>query len=384
MSDGIKHMKIVCISASRVPSTAANSLQVMKACQALSQLGHEVHLLVPRTEDGQRNNELPSFYGLQTSFPVEWLPAQPYLHRYDFAWHAIRWARAHDANITYVWVLQAAVLALMARLPVIIEMHGPPEGTFGPALFRLFLRLSGKKRLLPITQALANSIGQKYHTINNDKGFVVVSPNGVDLERFHDLPDPATARELLGLPAGLTAGYTGHLYAGRGTSLLVELARRFPDVHFLWVGGRPQEVQEWRQHLANEGLANVTLTGFVENSRLPQYQAAADILLMPYEKVITGSGGGNSSAYASPMKMFEYMACKRAIISSDLPVIREVLNASNAVLCPPEDTETWSQAFDALINDNAKRDALARQAWHDVQQYTWLERARKALIDFGE
>ena len=301
-------MKIVCISASRVPSTAANSLQVMKACQALSQLGHEVHLLVPRTEDGQRNNELTSFYGLQTSFPVEWLPAQPYLRRYDFAWHAVRWARAHDADTTYVWVLQAAVLALMARLPVIIEMHGPPEGTFGPTLFRLFLRLSGKKRWLPITQALANSIDQKYHTINNDKGFVVVSPNGVDLERFHDLPDPATARELLGLPAGLTAGYTGHLYAGRGTSLLVELARRFPDVHFLWVGGRPQEVQEWRQHLANAGLANVTLTGFVENSRLPQYQAAADILLMPYEKVITGSSGGNSSTYASPMKMFEYMA----------------------------------------------------------------------------
>ena len=384
MSDGNQRMKIVCISASHVPSTAANSLQVMKACQALSQLGHEVHLLVPRTEDGQRNNELTSFYGLQTSFPVEWLSARPNLRRYDFAWHAVRWARAQHADITYVWVLQAAVLALMARLPVIIEMHGPPEGTFGPTLFRLFLRLSGKKRLLPITQALANGIGEKYRTKTNDPGLVVVSPNGVDLERFHDLPDPVTAREVLGLPAGLTAGYTGHLYAGRGTSLLVELARRFPDVHFLWVGGRPQEVQEWRQHLATEGLANVTLTGFVENSRLPQYQAAADILLMPYEKVITGSSGGNSSAYASPMKMFEYMASRRAIISSDLPVIREVLNASNAVMCPPEDAEAWSQAFGALTNDGDKRNALAEQAWHDVQQYTWLERARKALIDFGE
>ena len=65
-------------------------------------------------------------------------------------------------------------------------------------------------------------------------------------------------------------------------------------------------------------------------------------------------------------------------------MIREVLNASNAVMCPPEDAEAWSQAFGALINDGDKRNALAEQAWHDVQQYTWLERARKALIDFGE
>jgi glycosyltransferase involved in cell wall biosynthesis len=84
------------------------------------------------------------------------------------------------------------------------------------------------------------------------------------------------------------------------------------------------------------------------------------------------------------MKMFEYMACKRAIISSDLPVIREGLNSSNAMLCPPEDVDAWSQAFGSLINDEERRNTLAGQAWCDIQQYTWLERARKALSGFGE
>jgi glycosyltransferase involved in cell wall biosynthesis len=263
-------------------------------------------------------------------------------------------------------------------------MHGPPEGSFGPTLFRLFKRLPGKKRLLPITHALARLLQDGYHLTINDEQFVVVSPNGVDLERFQDLPNPATARRFLGLQPGLTVGYTGHLYAGRGMTLLVELARRFPQINFLWVGGRPQDVEEWRQKLAKEKLGNVTLTGFVENNKLPLYQASADILLMPYETVITGSSGGNSTAYASPMKMFEYMACKRAIISSDLPVIREVLNSSNAMLCPPEDVDAWSQAFGSLINDEERRNTLAGQAWCDIQQYTWLERARKALSGFGE
>jgi glycosyltransferase involved in cell wall biosynthesis len=103
---------------------------------------------------------------------------------------------------------------------------------------------------------------------------------------------------------------------------------------------------------------------------------------MPYESVISGSSGGNSSTYASPMKMFEYMASKRVIISSDLPVIREVLNPSNAMLCPTDDIEAWSQALGSLIYDEDKRHALAGQAWLDIQQYTWLERARNALDGF--
>jgi glycosyltransferase involved in cell wall biosynthesis len=82
------------------------------------------------------------------------------------------------------------------------------------------------------------------------------------------------------------------------------------------------------------------------------------------------------------MKMFEYMACRRAIISSDLPVIREVLNSANAMLCPPEDIGIWSQALGSLIYDEERRLALANQAWLDIQPYSWLERARKSLEGF--
>jgi glycosyltransferase involved in cell wall biosynthesis len=165
-------------------------------------------------------------------------------------------------------------------------------------------------------------------------------------------------------------------------TLLLQLANIFPQVHFLLVGGQPGDVEMWKTRLEAEKIANVTLTGFVENRQLPLYQAACDILLMPYEKVITGSSGGNSVAYASPMKMFEYMASKRPIISSDLPVIREVLNPSNSVLCPPEDAPAWSQAMTSLISSEDERLSIAQQAWMDIQQYSWTERARKALAGF--
>lgn len=372
-------MRVACISASQVPSTTANSMQVMKACQAISQLGHEVKLFVPGNRHQSDNVDLSAYYGLHNLFDMEWLPSNRNWHRYDLAFKATRKARKFKADLCYVWFLQAGISSLIYGFPTILELHGPPEGRFGPFLFHLFQRLPGKKRLLPITQALARQIQSHYKT---DPRHMVVSPNGVDLERYEHLPDAPGARKQLSLPLMPTVGYTGHLYPGRGMNLLVALANNFPQVHFMWVGGKPADVDSWHERLRVNNISNITLTGFVENRLLPLYQAAAEILLMPYERVITGSSGGNSTAYASPMKMFEYMASKRAIISSDLPVIREVLNPSNAVLCPPEDIAAWSRALGNLLADPDQCSALAEQAWQDVHGYTWLERARKALEGF--
>ena len=82
-------MKIAAIAGSTIPSDTANSLQVMKACQALVQIGHDVTLLVP----GSKNTtvDLKQHYGLQTEFPIEWLSSSS---RRMFTWDSVRRARA--------------------------------------------------------------------------------------------------------------------------------------------------------------------------------------------------------------------------------------------------------------------------------------------------
>lgn len=374
-------MKIVCISASKVPSDTANSIQVMKACQALAQLEHEVALLVPGKEPVVWET-LAGHYGLHTPFQVEWLPSQPRWKRYDFALKAVSRAAALQAGLVYAWAPQAALAAVLRGMPAVLELHGEPEGRLGPLVLKLFLKARGRKRLLPITRALQVKIEALYGFRLAD-GEVVVAPNGVDLERYAGLPDAQEARRQLGLPEKFTAGYTGHMYPGRGMGLLFELARRFPQVQFLWVGGRPEDVQTWQERLGKEGVHNVHLTGFVENSRLPLYQAAAEVLLMPYERRIAGSSGGNSAEVCSPMKMFEYMAAGRAIISSELPVIREVLDENSAIFCPPEELEPWSQALARLLENPQVGQALGNWAMREIGQYTWTERARRALQGFG-
>ena len=117
---------------------------------------------------------------------------------------------------------------------------------------------------------------------------------------------------------------------------------------------------------------------------MPVYLAAADILLIPFDRVVTGSSGGNSADICSPMKLFEYMATGRAIVSSDLPVIHEILNEKNAIFCPPEDLPAWKATIGELIKNRSRIESLGAVARKDAATYSWLSRAEKALANFIE
>lgn len=176
-----------------------------------------------------------------------------------------------------------------------------------------------------------------------------------------------------------TVACTGSVYAGRGVELVLALASKMPDVHFLWVGGRPKEVDPWRSELARLQIKNVTFSGFVPNADLPRYQAAADVLLMPYQHDVGGSSGAAPVEFFSSMKMYEYMASRRPIISSDLPVIHEVLDQQSAVFCPPTDEDAWAAAIRRLLNQPNEAAALAEHARQLVQPFSWIARAEKVL-----
>jgi glycosyltransferase involved in cell wall biosynthesis len=237
--------------------------------------------------------------------------------------------------------------------------------------------------MVVITHAL-RLILQKEYEINLPESDFIIAPNGVDWDRFATQPESIEARRILGLPDRLTVGFSGHFYPGRGTQMLYDLARVFPEIQFLWIGGRKEDIDYWKNKSALEGVNNILLTGFIDNSRLPGYLAAADVLLIPFDRVVTGSSGGNSADICSPMKMFEYMATGRAIVTSELPVIREVLNEKNAVFCPPEDLPAWQSTFANLFKSPSRIKALGTQARQDASLYTWQTRAKKALLHFLE
>ena len=371
-------MRLAVFSTARVPSRTANSIQVLKVCQALLDLGHETRLWLPGPAPQANWPELARQYGVRGPVDITWCRAWPPLRRYDYALRSMLQARRWRADLLYAWPLQTAALAAGLGFPVVLELHELPSGRLGPGLLRAFLRGRGPRRLLPITAALRDLAAASYGLpLQSDS--VRLAPMGVDLERYQDLPAPAEARRLLAWPQTFTIGYTGHLYAGRGIELLVEVAGQLPGARFVVIGGEPPAVQAWQARSRESGAANVQFLGFVPNAELPVCQAACDVLVMPSQRSIAGSSGGDIGKVASPMKTFEYLASGRAIVASDLPVFREVLNPGNAVLLPPEDTAAWVRTLEALMHDPNRREQLGRQARLDARQYSWLERARHSL-----
>ena len=382
-------MKIALIAPTPIPSRRANTIQVMKMAQAFVLTGHELHLAAPGKADsrGATWPDLKHHYGLTTEFPITWLPAHPRLRGYDYALRAVRWAKSWRADLLYTRHPQTAALSGLLGQPTLFEIHDLPQGA-ARLLLRAFLAGPGNRRLIAITHALAHDLNTEYAIRN-----ILILSDGVDLSRYQHLPDPSTARATLALhPSSFifhlsqfTIGYTGHLYPGRGTDLILTLAARLPDMQFLLVGGDPADVERFRLQITNYQLpiTNYQLTGFIPNADLPLYQAACDILLMPYQRQVAASSGGDIAPYLSPMKLFEYLATGRAILSSNLPVFRAVLNPENAILLPPDDVDAWVNAIRDLHAHPEKRAALGTRARLDAEKYTWEARVEKILEGAG-
>ena len=95
--------------------------------------------------------------------------------------------------------------------------------------------------------------------------------------------------------------------------------------------------------------------------------------------------GANGTCFEVPDLDFHlvvenmHMAAGRAIVTSDLPVIREVLNEKSAVFCEPDDIRKWKVGIEGLLADESRRVRLGKQALQEVGGYTWLARAEKIL-----
>lgn len=374
-------MKFTYVCLNAIPSRTADSIQTMKMAQAMTQEGHSVEVVAPRgsAEPSLIGVDLQRHYGLTSRFPVMFLPHPGRHGRHLYRVLAALYARRRRGAIVYSPCLPAAMLTARMGLPTILEQHEMIETRAQHAYVRWLVGSRFSRGMVVGSSSLRRAFIERFgHVL--EEWPVVVAPNGVDLEHFDEAPTREQAKSMAGLDhRRLVAGYLGHLRAGRGIELIMGLARTLPHVDFLFVGGDPEGVTEWRSEAERGGLSNVRFVGFVPNPELPRYYAACDVLLMPYQRRVEIRGGADSARWMSPMKLFEYMAAGRLIVASDLPVLREVLDDTNAALCDPEDVDSWRRALGRAAADTPWCDRLANKARQDVQKYTWRRRVRRIL-----
>jgi len=352
----------------------------MKMCEAFARSGHRVTLVAKdnpeRLEGGIDNDH--SFYGVAPIFEIVKVPRP--------SWRGASLALAcriqtlmanarSETDLLYSRDLIAAYLGIRSGYPTVFEAHEVPDRWWSRAAFGRLARSSYFRRLVVISRALKEDLARLSRT-REEK--VVIA---------HDGADPAAStrqRSRRTQPTDrvrLQVGYAGSLYPGRGIGLILELARRQPEHDIHIIGGESMDLEQW-SHAALP--RNLVFHGHVPHALIPDHLASFDVALLPYQRRVMGrSRRSDTSRWMSPMKMFEYMAAGLPIVSSDLPVLREVLeNGRNALLVSPDDLDAWAKAISLLAANAGLRRRLGEAARADlIEYYTWETRARSVLAD---
>lgn len=280
-----------------------------------------------------------------------------------------------------LYLLAGTWLARRHRLPYLLEVNAPlylERSQHGGLGLRRLARWAegvvwrGADKVLPVSGPLADCMRQ---TGVADTAIEVI-PNGVDRRRF-----PVDTARPSRLPAGrITLGFVGFIRPWHGLEQVVELLAQEAhnhDLRLLAVGDGPARVGIER--LAEQlGVADrVEILGVVGRDDVTQHIAGFDIALQP-----------NVMPYASPLKLFEYMALGRAIVAPDTPNIREILeHEKTALLFAPGDVDAFRQCVSRLCADQALRRRLgeAASAAIEARSFLWdrnAERIEKMAVEF--
>ncbi len=269
-----------------------------------------------------------------------------------------------------LYFLAGAWLARWAGLPYFLEVNSPLAeersrhgGLKLGALARAAERYVWRRAdcVLAVTEVLR----QRILATGCAPERVRVVPNGVVLERFPVVPEP-------GEPGPPVLGFVGFVRDWHGLDAVIHgMAREGQPASLVIVGEGPARAG-LETLAASLGVAGrVRFTGLVAHERVPEAMAGFDIALQP--RVVD---------YASPLKIFDYMAAGHAIVAPDQPNIREVLEHERTALLfdPAREGAMWA-AIARLLGDAALRRRLGAAARAELEQrdFTWRGNASRIV-----
>jgi glycosyltransferase involved in cell wall biosynthesis len=362
-------MKLLYFSGSTLPSTYANAVHVMKMCAAFAAQGHKVTLYA---KSGKGQGNVFEYYDVPANFEIIRSPNLhiPGLSGFLRSTYTLFYKKS--ADLIYGRDLWTMAAAAGTSTPIAFELHEIPHKAFQKSMLRRILKAKNLKGLVVITQGLKADLLVFAPEFSASK--ILVAADGADIPQTPIAHISAESIE----GTDFQIGYGGSLYPGKGVELIIRVAALAPHIGFHVFGGPDSEKQKW---LAQNPSANIRFYGHIPHSELKSRLAVCDALIAPYMPAIHIGTGANISLWISPLKLFEYMALKKPILCSDLPVLREVMeHGRNALLTDPEMPERWVLAIEQIRSAPETGLKLALAAYQDLEAcYSWDQRAKAIM-----
>jgi len=248
-----------------------------------------------------------------------------------------------------------------------------------------FLNMQAADVVVVVSEVLKNDLIKQ--GIDPEK--ILVNPMGVDPASYSPNIEGAEIRDKYHLQGKIVIGFIGSFGGYHGVEVLVqsfkELITEFPEykdrIRLMLIG----DGDVWRdikKYIDENNLSQtVILTGSVAQEEGPSHLAACDILTSPF---LPNSDG--TPFFGSPIKLFEYMAMGKAIVSSNLGQISDIIEQDETgVLLKAGDVKSLKMSLKNLIDDPSLRSRLGNSARKEVlSKFTWEKHTSKILEKLQE
>ena len=213
-------------------------------------------------------------------------------------------------------------------------------------------RLIRKSDLLVVTaQSLLDS---KKHMAAN----ALLVPNGVEIEHFRKvLSEDTSIHEEIARIKRPVIGFLGSISYWIDIDLIQYVALSRPELSIVLIGPVRTDVSK----IAS--LPNVYLLGRKDYQELPGYVKAFDVCINPY--VLDGVAEG-----CSPLKLYEYLATGKPIVSVDMPEARKF----RRLIKIAGSKEKFVLEIDAALSEDGK---FAADRIKESEKHSWDERFKQ-------
>jgi glycosyltransferase involved in cell wall biosynthesis len=331
------------------------------------------------------------FDRLQTSVPASARDVLEYLYNPVGCAALMREGLRHKPDFIYeryaantvagVWAarLLGVPLLLEVNSPLATEQHELASSRSARAA-RAIERyvLSHATRVLAVSQVLARMIVQDARL---EPGTVKVIHNGVDFQSFQTVDAQRTAiREQLDARERVVVGAAAFFRTWHGVDQLLRVVARNSELRskvlVVLIGDGPA-LPDLQRLVSEHALADsVRCTGAIPHDAVPAFLSAIDVAVLP-----------RATAYASPLKLFEYMAAGKAIIAPRQENVLEVATEGRDMLCftPDHDGELEQRLCYLVASATVRQqlgDAARARVAHDNR--TWQGNAHRIVAAFEE
>ena len=364
-------MNICYISNSASPSNNASSLQIAKLCEYVSKNGHTVKLILPNT--GYKKNFF-NFYNIKYKYKIERLK---YFKKFPFGINYYLYSivailksnyMKQDLFLTRNFFI-SFILSLLFKKHI-LEIHDDIkiEGRIVQFLVKYIkiLNLSSLIKIVTTTKSL------KKRYLNY----------GVIKNKIHILHNASSLKSQFNVykkKKELKIGYFGSIFQSRGIQMILRLSMLDKKNKYYIFGGTLDEINKIKK---NRKSKNISFTPHIPYSKIRKTLDKIDVCILPYTSKITVSGNvGDISKFTSPLKIFDYMKLGKLIITSNLPVLREILrNNHNCIMINKYGNENeWLRIIKKVSKNFKKFDKLRKNSFNYSNQFDLNWRVKKIL-----